>query len=80
MMFPPPGVWLVFAREPTLAWALSLKSSFTFSIRTWPPPGGTDTRERERRVRQAIVRLRANAQGKGTPWSHKARQYSELSF
>lgn len=38
MMFPPPGIWLVLSREPTLAWAFSLKSSFTFSMRTWPPP------------------------------------------
>ena len=40
MTWPPPGVWWALSREPTLAWALSLKSNFTVSIRTWPPPGG----------------------------------------
>lgn len=48
MMFPPPGVWLALLREPTLAWALSLKSSFTFSMRTLPPPGD---RTEKRRVK-----------------------------
>lgn len=37
-MWPPPGVWWAFSREPTFAWALSLKSSFTVSMRTLPPP------------------------------------------
>lgn len=38
MMWPPPGVWWAFSREPTFAWALSLKSNFTVSMRTLPPP------------------------------------------
>lgn len=36
--WPPPGMWWAFSREPTFAWALSLKSNFTLSIRTLPPP------------------------------------------
>lgn len=42
MTWPPPGVWWALSREPTLAWALSLKSNFTVSMRTWPPPGGNN--------------------------------------
>lgn len=47
MMLPPPGVWLALSMEPTLAWAFSLKSSFTFSIRTWPPPGNKTARRKK---------------------------------
>lgn len=35
----PPGACWALSREPTLAWALSLKSNFTVSMRTLPPPG-----------------------------------------
>lgn len=52
MTFPPPGMWLALSREPTLAWALSLKSSFTFSIRMCPPPGKT-TESREASFQKA---------------------------
>lgn len=58
IMFPPPGVWLVFSRELTLAWAFSLKSSFTLSIRTCPPPGNrTARRRREVLNPRGIARL-----------------------
>lgn len=62
MTFPPPGVWLVLLMEPTLARAFSLKSSFTFSIRTLPPPvDGTEGRRREV----------SNPQGKETRTAHR---------
>ena len=38
LTLPPPGTWWAFSSEPTLAWAFSLKSSFTLSIFTRPPP------------------------------------------
>ena len=38
LTLPPPGTWWALSREPTLAWAFSLKSSFTLSIFTRPPP------------------------------------------
>lgn len=38
---PPAGTCPTLSREPTFAWAFSLKFSFWFSILTSPPPGTT---------------------------------------
>lgn len=51
MKWPPPGVWWAFSREPTFAWALSLKSNFTVSMRTLPPP---ENRREEWRLHRRI--------------------------
>lgn len=44
LMAPPAGECPRLSRDPTLAWAFSLKFSFWFSILTSPPPAGTGSR------------------------------------
>ena len=71
MTFPPPGVWLVLPMEPTLACAFSLKSSFTFSIRTLPPPGNRTARNRRKASNpRGISCLQASTQGKSPHIAH----------
>lgn len=51
LTLPPPGTWWALSSEPTLAWAFSLKSSFTLSIFTRPPP------VRRERLLNALLKL-----------------------